>query len=77
MNRKTKSFFICDKLRLVFPQWQGNESQNIADYVKELSPRDAPHGYFIGAKLLEWFAPPSSVPTETVPVYESDSPVQL
>ncbi len=55
-------------LRLTFPQWQGGESANIARYVSELSPADAATGYYIGAQLLEWLAPPHSGPAATVPV---------
>lgn len=55
-------------LRLIFPQWQGGESQNIADHVSELSPQDAAQGYVIGAQLLTWLAPAANCPTATVPV---------
>lgn len=55
-------------LRLIFPQWQGGESGNIARYVSELAPRDAAQGYVIGAQLLAWLAPTASGPVETVPV---------
>ncbi len=55
-------------LRLIFPQWQGGESSNIAGYVPELAPQDAAQGYVIGARLLAWLAPTASCPTATVPV---------
>ncbi len=55
-------------LRLIFPQWQGGKSANIARYVPELAPADAATGYHIGAQLLAWLAPPHTGPTATVPV---------
>ncbi len=55
-------------LRLIFPQWQGGESRNIAAYVPELAPQDAAQGYVIGAQLLAWLAPAANCPSATVPV---------
>ncbi|EAY09443.1 hypothetical protein TVAG_126040 [Trichomonas vaginalis G3] len=65
---------MCEKLRLVFPQWQGGETNNIASYVTELEPKVAAQGYVIGSELLQWLAPVSSVPMEKVPVSLDDSP---
>ncbi|MBV8565709.1 MAG: hypothetical protein JO366_14835 [Methylobacteriaceae bacterium] len=41
-------------LRLNMPQWQGG---NV-------------HGYYFGAQLLAWLAPPAGGPVETIPVPE-------
>ena len=55
-------------LRLIFPQWQGAESGNIANYVRELAPQEAAQGYVLGAQLLQWLAPAHAGSTATVPV---------
>lgn len=55
-------------LRLIFPQWQGGESTNIANYVNDLVPEEAAQGYYLGAQLLQWLAPAGNAPTATVPV---------
>lgn len=54
-------------LRLNFPQWQGGESNNIANYVSELQPLEAAQGYALGSQLLNWLAP-TKMPSFTVPV---------
>lgn len=53
-------------LRLIYPQWQGGGT--IADFVPELSAEDAYKGYYLGAKLLEFLAPETSLDTVEVPI---------
>ncbi|MDO4905954.1 MAG: arginase family protein [Lautropia sp.] len=55
-------------LRLIFSQWQGGESSNIAQYVHELAPHEAAQGYVIGSQLLSWLAPSAQGAVATVPV---------
>lgn len=55
-------------LRLIFPQWQGGESGNIASFVTELAPHESAQGYVLGAQLLQWLAPAHTGPSATVPV---------
>ena len=53
-------------VRLIYPQWQGGD---IVRWVPEIrNPDDAARGYFLGAQLLAFLAPHSSVQTLTVPV---------
>ena len=55
-------------VRLIYPQWQGGD---IVRWVPEIrNPDDAARGYFLGAQLLAFLAPHSSVRTLTVPIAE-------
>lgn len=53
-------------LRLIYPQWQGGGT--ISDFVPELSAEDAYKGYYLGAKLLDFLAPKTSLDTVEVPI---------
>ncbi|KAH0789844.1 arginase family protein [Histomonas meleagridis] len=44
-------------LRVVFPQWQGGETNNICSYCPELERSDATTGYVLGSQLLNFLAP--------------------
>ncbi|MDO4640309.1 MAG: arginase family protein [Neisseria sp.] len=64
-------------LRLIFPQWQGGQADNIADYVSELDKQDAYQGYYLGSQLLAWLAPKTEQTVATVPVSLADQPADL
>ena len=53
-------------LRLIYPQWQGGD---IAKWITEVKdPEQASRGYYLGAHLLDFLAPPTGQKTLTVPV---------
>lgn len=52
-------------IRLLYPQWQGGQ---ISRWIPELHPDAAARGYFLGAQLLNFLAPPGAQETITVPV---------
>lgn len=48
---------LSKTIQLVFPQWQGGQSDNIANLVPELEREDAKTGYYLGSYLIEFLFP--------------------
>lgn len=53
-------------IRLIYPQWQGGIIDRWIPEVKD--PAEAARGYYLGARLLDFLAPPTTQKTLTVPV---------
>ena len=52
-------------IRLIYPQWQGGD---IARWFPRFGPLTVSQGYYLGAMLLEFLAPPTENPVYTVAV---------
>ena len=65
-------------LRLFFPEWQGGFDSSGRKYVPEFqSNLESLQAYHFGANLINYLAPPSSVPTIEIPIPLTESDEDL